>query len=163
MYFVWQTQRNKVHSFIRDLRLGSVCSVPSSTLEQSLVILGQLPSPLREVTSEARFKFNCIVLDQPVVVKTGLVFRFLTITSSNWFDFFSSPQQIAHMRSNCSSNKSGYDYCFRTEMWNEWPKRENRLIPCKIRHSPSLPSQNKGWRKRRESVFPCMVSTGFHV
>ena len=52
-------------------------------------------------------------------------------------------------------------YCSRTKMWNKWPKHENRWIPCKIR--PSLPSQNKGRRKGRESVFPCMVSTGFDV
>ena len=43
------------------------------------------------------------------------------------------------------------------------PKRQNRLIPCKTMHSPSLSSPNKRKKKGRESVFPCMVSTGFDV
>ena len=60
-------------------------------------------------------------------------------------------------------NKLWSEYCSWTEMWNEWPKRENRLIPCKITHSPSLPSKNTGRRKERESVFPSTVSTGFDV
>ena len=29
-------------------------------------------------------------------------------------------------------------YCFGTKTWNDWPKRENWLIPCKGRHSPSF-------------------------
>ena len=34
-------------------------------------------------------------------------------------------------------------YCSRTQMSNEQPKGQNRLIPCNIRHSPPLPSQTK--------------------
>ena len=33
--------------------------------------------------------------------------------------------------------EKSHHYCSWTEMWNEWPKRENRLIPCKGRHSPT--------------------------
>ena len=39
-----------------------------------------------------------------------------------------------------SGSFEGFSYCSRTEMWKEWPKRENWLIPCKIRNYPSLTS-----------------------
>ena len=38
-------------------------------------------------------------------------------------------------------------YCRRTQTSNERPKCQNRLIPCKTRHSPLLSSQNQGQRK----------------
>ena len=48
-------------------------------------------------------------------------------------------------------------------MWNNWPKRENRLMPWKRRHSPFLFLLLLLSEKVRESVLSCMVSTGFHV
>ena len=58
----------------------------------------------------------------------------------------------------CSCQISIEAYCSLTQMANHWPKPQDGLIPCKTRHSPSLSSQNKGSRKGRESVSPCMVS-----
>ena len=46
---------------------------------------------------------------------------------------------------------------------NDQPKCQNRLIPCKWRHSPSLFFFLGFEKKVRESVSSCMVSTGFDV
>ena len=53
--------------------------------------------------------------------------------------------------------------CFGTETWNDWPERENRLIPCKGRHSPSLFFFLCFEKEVGESVLYCMVSTGYDV
>ena len=54
-------------------------------------------------------------------------------------------------------------YCFGTKAWTVWPKRENRLIPFKGRHSPSRFFFHCFENEVRESVLSWMVSTGFHV